>query len=71
MKIDIPENILEQVEDVKGIGKGATKVQRANLAKDLAKELHDIGAMEDEDYKNFLVNVVSEMIGVHINQYVK
>lgn len=55
-EVEIPDEILEQVEDVKSIGKGATKVQRAKLAMDLTKELNnkryfagDIDSKPDEE----------------------
>lgn len=79
MKVDIPENILEQVEDVKGIGKGATKVQRATLAKEIIKELNevhyfagDIDERNDEERRYIrALESVADGIGFHVEAFLE
>lgn len=65
-EVDIPQNILEQVEDVKDMGKAVSKVNRIKTAFEITKELYSVGGIDDEHYKDTL-KVYLEQLGVHID----
>ena len=65
-EVDIPQNILEQVEDVKDMGKAMAKVNRIKTVFELTKELHNVGGMTENQYQD-TIKVYLEQLGVHID----
>ena len=64
-EVDIPQNILEQINDVKDMGKAVAKVNRIKTAYEITKELYAIGSMEKEQYDSTL-RMYLESLGIHL-----
>lgn len=64
-EVDIPQNILEQVEDVKDMGKAMTKINRAKTGFEITKELYAVEGLTKEEYIG-ACKMYLEMLGIHL-----